>query len=242
MTDSYIALDLETTGLNPKSDKIIEIGMVKVLEGRVTDTYSRLLNPGRCLEERIVGITGITDEMLSDTLPVAEFLEEIMDFATDLPILGHQIIFDYSFLKKAAVNKGLSFEREGLDTLFLCRLFMPAQQKKNLAHACEYFHIKMEGAHRALWDAMASHLLYQTLKSSFGEVQPEAFDTKSLIYKVKKEQPATKRQKQHLRDLIKYHKICLTVQIDSLSRNEVSRMTDTIISQYGRMIRGERDV
>ena len=242
MTDSYISLDLETTGLNPKTDKIIEIGMVKVRDGKVTDTYSRLLNPGRNLEDKIVGLTGITDGMLSDALPVAEFLEEIMGFCQELPLLGHHIIFDYSFLKKAAVNKGIEFEREGLDTLALCRKFMPADQKKNLAHACEFFNIDMKDAHRAFNDAMACHLLYQTLKNRFAESDPEVFDTKSLIYKAKKEQLATKRQKQHLRDLIKYHKICLTVQIDSLSRNEVSRMTDKIISQYGRMIRGERDV
>ena len=58
---------------------------------------------------------------------------------------------------------------------------------------------------------------------------------KTLVYKVKKEQPATKRQKELLRDLIKYHKICVTVQIEYMSRNEVSRMTDKIISQYGRI-------
>ncbi len=67
--------------------------------------------------------------------------------------------------------------------------------------------------------------------------EPELFLPKTLIYKVKKEQPASKRQKQVLRELLKYHKISLTVQIDSMTRNEVSRMTDKIISQYGRIIK-----
>ncbi len=68
-----------------------------------------------------------------------------------------------------------------------------------------------------------------------GEDCPEAFSGKTLIYKVKKEQPATEKQKQGLRDLVKYHKIDILVQIDALSRNEVSRIKDKIISQYGRL-------
>ena len=64
MINTYISIDLETTGLNPKQDKIIEIGAVKVEEGKITDTFSQLINPGRRLEERIVELTGITDKDL----------------------------------------------------------------------------------------------------------------------------------------------------------------------------------
>ncbi|HBE85754.1 MAG TPA: DNA polymerase III subunit epsilon, partial [Lachnoclostridium sp.] len=62
-----------------------------------------------------------------------------------------------------------------------------------------------------------------------------AFGHQALIYKVKKEQPASKRQKEHLQDLLKYHKIVLSVQTEYLSRNEISRITDKIIAQYGRI-------
>ena len=117
----------------------------------------------------------------------------------------------------------------------LCRKFMPEDERKNLEHACEFFGIDTGGAHRAMKDARAAHLLFQRLKRDFLCREPSAFEPKPLVYKAKKDQPATKRQKEHLHDLIKYHKICLTVQIDGLTRSEASRLTDQILAQYGRM-------
>ena len=158
-----------------------------------------------------------------------------LNFAGELPLLGHRIIFDYSFLKRAAVNQGESFSRAGIDTLTLARLFMPAEERKNLKAACGWFGIDQRETHRAMADAVAAHQLYQAMKKRYGKERPDAFSEKNLIYKVKKEQPASKRQKEHLQDLIKYHKIGLTVQIDHLTRNEISRITDKIIAQYGRI-------
>ena len=239
MTDSYIAIDLETTGLDPKRDKITEIGAVKVIDGYVTDQFHVLVNPRKDLEDRIRDLTGITDQMLENAPGIEEVIKDVVGFCENLPLLGHHVIFDYSFLKRAAVNEKMSFERNGIDTLALCRKFMPEEEKKNLTAACLYFQVEPETAHRALADAVSTHKLYQALKKRYQNDNLEAFEPKSLIYKVKKEQPATKRQKEVLRDLIKYHKICVTVQIEYMSRNEVSRMTDKIISQYGRIKRGE---
>ena len=132
-------------------------------------------------------------------------------------------------------NSVALFERAGLDTLQLCRRFMPQEEKKNLEAACSFFGIQRQGAHRALGDAEDAHSLYQQLAALYGEAEPEAFAEKPLIYKVKREQPATKKQKEDLRYLLKYHKIDLPVQIDYLSRNEASRITDRVISQYGRI-------
>lgn len=235
MVDSYIAVDLETTGLDPKRDKIIEIGAYRVEDGRITADYGTFVNPYRLLEERTTQITGIIDSDIADAPGIETVIGEFLAFAGDLPLLGHHVIFDYSFLKRAAVNSGLEFERAGVDTLQLSRLFMPSEEKKNLRAACEYFGVVQEKAHRAMADAAAAHLLYQEMKRRFGRECPQAFTEKSLIYKVKKEQPASKRQKEHLQYLLKYHKISLTVQIDHLSRNEISRITDKIISQYGRI-------
>ena len=79
MTNSYISIDLETTGLNPKLDKIIEIGGVKVLDGKVTDTFSTFVNPGMKLKERVVELTGIRDEMLTDAPTMDEVLPGLME-------------------------------------------------------------------------------------------------------------------------------------------------------------------
>ena len=129
----------------------------------------------------------------------------------------------------------MEFEKQGIDTLKLCRKFMPEAEKKNLSSACAYYGVDLTGAHRASHDALATHELYQRLTAAYGEAAEEDFLPKPLIYKIKREQPATKRQKDVLRELLKYHKIRVTVQIDHLSRNEISRLTDKIILQYGRM-------
>lgn len=235
MEQSYIAIDLETTGLNPREDRIIEIGAVRVEDGTETAQYHTMINPRRNLEPRIICLTGITEDMVTDAPDMAEIADELLEFCGELPLLGHHVIFDYSFLKRSLVNLGRSFEKNGIDTLKLCRRFMPPGEKKNLADACAFFDIRQEQAHRALGDARDAHRLYERLLEAYGEADPEAFVSSPLIYKIKREQPASKKQKEDLRDLIKYHRIDLTVQIDSLSRNEVSRMTDRIISQYGRI-------
>ena len=93
-------------------------------------------------------------------------------------------------------------------------------------------------AHRAEVDAVSAHLLYQKLASLDCSGEEERFLPRPLNYRVKKQQPATQRQKQYLQDLVKYHKIDLTVQVDQITRSEASRMIDRIFSQYGRR-RGE---
>ncbi|MFR3730545.1 PolC-type DNA polymerase III [Lacrimispora sp.] len=235
MVSSYVALDLETTGLDPKKDKIMEIGAVLVIDGVIKDTYETFVNPYRKLEERISMLTGIRDDQLYNAPGIEAVIGEFLDFAGNLPVLGHHVIFDFSFLKRAAVNAGRGFERQGIDTLKLARRFMPPEEKKNLKNACEFFGIRQESSHRALADSKSAHLLYQEMKNRYGSKEPEAFGLQPLIYKAKKEQPASNRQKEHLQDLLKYHKIVLSVQTDHLSRNEISRITDKIISQYGRI-------
>lgn len=235
MTTSYVAIDLETTGIGAKREKITEIGMVKVINGEVIDTFHTMVNPHREIPERIVELTGITDEMVKDAPGIEEVIPKVIEFCQGFPILGHQIIFDYGFLTQAAVNMKLDFKKDAIDTLKLCRYLMPGKEKKNLGAACVYFGIDPETAHRALSDAMSAHLLYIKLMEQYGESRGDLFESKPLIYKAKKERQATKRQKQHLHDLLKYHRIETAVDIDHMSGNEISRMIDKIILAHGRI-------
>lgn len=130
MTNSYIALDLETTGLEARVEKITEIAALKVVEGCVEERFVSLVNPMRQLGERITELTGITDHMVKDAPVIEDVIGDVVRFCGDLPLLGHNILFDYGFLKRAAVNSGLEFDREGIDTLGICRLFMPAALKR----------------------------------------------------------------------------------------------------------------
>ncbi len=233
-TECYAALDLEMTGLDAKNDRIIEIGAIRVEKGIVTGTFSSLVRPGRKLEAQVEELTNITDRMLEGAPEIPEVMERLSSFTEGLPLLGHNIAFDYRFLKQAAVDQGMRFERDGIDTLTLCRLFMPPDEKKNLGSACSYYGVRPQTAHRALSDAFSAHFLYQALLNRHFQEKPEAFMAKPLNYHVKRRQPATKKQKEVLRDLLKYHKINLSAQIDGLTRNEVSRMIDKIVSQCGR--------
>lgn len=234
MINSYVCVDLETSGLDPKQDRILEIGAVKVIRGEVTEEYTTLVNAGVRLSPEVVRLTGINEKMLKSGAPVEKAVGECIEFTGDLPLLGHCLQFDFSFLKRAAVNHGRTFEKEGLDTLKIARKTLPELESRGLGSLCAYFQIPLKRRHRALDDARATHALYGKLWEAFGQTQPELFAARKLIYQVKKEGPITNAQKRHLKDLLKYHKIVLDKEVDTLTKNEASRYIDRIIFEYGR--------
>lgn len=236
MINSYISIDLETTGLNPKLDKIIEIGAIKVIDGVKTDTFSIFVNPGRKLEERITALTGITQEQVDEAPQIEQVLPQLMDFLGDLPLLGHRILFDYSFLKKAAVNQKLSFEKQGIDTLRIARVFLPQLEHRTLEYLCKYYEIP-HTAHRATGDAEATGQLYQILAEQYYAQDSRIFEPQQLIYAVKRDTPATKAQKERLTRLIEQFNLTIDYDIEKLTRSEASRYADTIIAKYGRQPR-----
>ncbi len=234
MINSYVAIDLETTGINPTEDRIIEIGALKVLKGNECGIYRTFINPRRQISERITQITGIDNEMVSDAPVMEQVLEELLDFIGELPILGHNILFDYSFLKCAAVSAGKTFEKDGIDTLRLARKFLPELSSRKLEYLCEYFQINPGNSHRALDDARSAKILYEKLY----EMKPddEAFEqTIRLEFGIKKKSPITPAQLKYLKALVHTHGIALEVEPESLTKNEASRMIDRILSTYGRI-------
>lgn len=237
MQTTYVALDLETTGLRPKYDKILEIGAVKMEAGEVTGTYETFVDHGVEIPERITELTGITAEMVTGSPGLREAVEGFLEFAGENVLLGHNVLFDYSFMKRSVVNLGGSFERKGLDTLKISRLCFPELSGKSLDRMAAHYGIPQEQHHRALEDAVTAARLYECLQKEFGEKRPELFEAAPLLFKVKKEGPVTNSQKVHLRDLIKYHRIESNVKLETLTRSEASRMIDNIISRYGKMKR-----
>ncbi|MBO5093545.1 MAG: 3'-5' exonuclease [Lachnospiraceae bacterium] len=229
--DTYVALDLEMTGLSAKQDRIIEIGAVLVENDEIREVFSTFVNPRCQLTERIVEITGITQADVNDAPEIREILTPLSEFIGERVLLGHRILFDYSFLKRAFVNAGMTFEKCGIDTLKLARICLPQLPSKRLSDLCAYYGIAQQ-AHRALEDAKAAHFLYQRLKAEFD--MPESFRPQQLVYKVKKEASASKKQKERLLSLMRQHKLTMTTEIESMSKNEVSRLTDQILAKYGR--------
>lgn len=234
MIEDYIALDIETSGLNPASDKVIEIGMAKVKQGEIVDRYQTLVNPGIAISPRITQLTGITDEMVKNEPKMEDLIDDVVEFMEDLPLLGHNIIFDYSFMKKAAVNSNLHFQKDGIDTLKLARRLLPELVHKNLEYLCAYFDINPGNSHRAYDDACSAMMLYQKLY----EINPmdEGFQTAmTLNYNAKKDTPITPAQKRYLSSLVSHYHIELKEEISELTKSKASRLIDGILSEYGKM-------
>lgn len=232
--DSFVCIDLETTGLNPKKDKIIEIGAVKVDNGQIVDVFETFVNPHRALDERVVELTGIQNEDLQNAPDISEVLPKVMDFVGQEVLLGHSILFDYSFMKKAAVDHKLKFERLGVDTLKIARKFLPDLESRSLDYLCKHYEIP-HVAHRALEDAKATVALYYKLREAFAnEETKKDFLAGNLLFQVKRDTPSTKAQVERLYRLIEQHQLTPEIAPEQMTRSEASRYTDRILAKYGR--------
>ncbi len=232
----YIVIDLEMTGLNPKRDAVLEVGAVRVRDKRVSAVLEFFVNPMRPLSEEVVKLTGITQEMADGGIMPAQAIRRVADFVGEDIWVGHNVIFDYSFLKQLAVNERISFEKKAVDTLKAARGLPICADKKSLDELCGYYGIRRRKAHRALEDALATMRLYEILERQYGEAYGSAFLPRPLLYKPKRETPATPAQKKRLKELLNYHKIDDDISFETLTRSEASRKTDQIISRFGKLL------
>lgn len=246
MVKDFVSIDLETTGLLPKEDRIIELAAVRFRDGKETAVYHSYLNPGREVPQRITELTGITPDMVKEAPQFADVCTEVLEFIGDNVLMAHHISFDYAFLKRAVLNcmnskeaKTKGFEKNGIDTLKIARYFLPDLESRSLGALCKHYNITID-AHKAEEDARATALLYMKMWEEFGDkVDSDASKNKlfapyQLIYKIKKEGPATKAQKERLYRELDKHKIVPEYDVESLTKNEASRYLDRILSEYGR--------
>lgn len=242
---TFIAVDLETTGLSPEEDYIIEIGALKYQDGKCKGTFSQLVKPPISISRRITEITGIDNKMVQNEPPIEVVMKEFLDFVGEEKVLlGHNLQFDYSFLKVHGKRRGYDLTMKGLDTLRIARKFLKNLPKKNLGALCEYYHVINPCAHRAYEDAKTAAVIYAKLHNDFAKDNPESFQPQDMKYKEKKKEPMTEKQKKYLIDLVKYHKIQDEVFLgdteaffDTMTKSEASRKIDEIILHYGKMIR-----
>jgi len=233
--ESFIVLDIETTGFLPHSHRITEIGAIKIENGNVTERYSQLINPKVSIPEKIVEITGITDQMVFDKPTIDQVMPEFLAFCLDYPIMGHNVQFDYSFLKTNAVKLGLKFEKKALDTLLIARTIMPELPSRSLTSLCNLLSIKRESAHRAYDDAEATYALYRILKNNpKAQDYKKLFEPKPIYFRPKKESGITPKQIRFLTDLCDRYSCVPTKSIECMSKSEASREIDLILSIHGR--------
>lgn len=170
MEKSFVVCDLETTGLDPVKDRIIEVGLVRLEEGEIAGKLHLLVNPGRPLPLKIKRITGLDDSDLAYAPELSVVLPEILDFIGDAAIVGHNVRFDLGFLESA---RGLPFHNPAFDTLELARLVVPGIPSYRLDALCSYLNIDVSPSHRALDDALAAAGLLNVLVQKLREIDLE---------------------------------------------------------------------
>ena len=191
MLKSYIAFDIETTGLSPEENEIIEIGALKVRDGKVQERFMEFIKPRLPIPANITGITGITNDMVEDARGREQVIPDFLQFCGQDILIGHNVLFDYSFVKRSAESLGYTFERDGIDTLKIARTVHRDLPSKSLGELCEHYRINNAAAHRAYHDALATAKLYQTMAHYFEEKEPQVFQPCPLVCTAKKCPPAT---------------------------------------------------
>lgn len=166
---TLVALDLETTGLDPELDAIIEIGAIRFHGQRVEAEWSSLVNPGRPLPPFITQLTGIDDSMLAGAPRLRDVAEPLRQFVGDDPVLGHAVAFDLGFLRR----RGLLTDNPGLDTYDLASIVLPDADRYSLASLASALGIPVRVSHRALDDARATMQVYQRLFAQLMELPPQ---------------------------------------------------------------------
>ena len=159
MSRIYVALDLETTGLNPERDAITEIGVVRFRDAQVLETWSSLVNPQRPIPYRVQQLTGITQEEVAAAPSLSSVIGTLLSFVKNHPIVGHSVSFDLSFLKRQGFSPG----NRTIDTFELASILLPHVARYSLGKLAEAMNIQFPTRHRALGDALATKDLFLAL-------------------------------------------------------------------------------
>ena len=172
-TPDYVIFDLETTGISPNYDEVIEISALKVKGGEVVDEFNTLVNPGRKIPFGATKVNGITNAMVAEAPAFSHVLAEFLDFAEGLVLVGHNIArFDMKFIWRDAEQYfGEIPQNNYVDTLQVARKHLPKMDHHRLVDLAEYYGISSEGAHRALNDCYMNQKVYECMVSEMREAQ-----------------------------------------------------------------------
>ncbi len=155
MGRDFVSFDLETTGLEVLKDNITDVGAVKIRDGKIIEQFSSLINPDKIITEKITELTGITNDMVKDAPRFSAVLPDFMKFIDGCAIIGHNVEFDLSFIKKFAREADYEVKGEVFDTWALSKKLLPTLKKFDLDTVADNFNISFNH-HRALSDARAT--------------------------------------------------------------------------------------
>lgn len=192
LDDTYVVFDLETTGFSAKSDKIIEIGAVKVTNGKIVDRFSTFVNPERPIPFRIEKLTSINDNMVINQPTIDEILPKFMEFCKGAIMVAHNADFDMSFIAHNCKEMGLECDFTIVDTVAMARYLVVGLGKYKLNNVAKALGIALDHHHRAVDDAECTALIFLKLCKMLEErgidnlddVNKEGKQSKNLINKL----------------------------------------------------------
>ncbi|WP_019227176.1 DNA polymerase III subunit alpha [Sedimentibacter sp. B4] len=172
----YCVLDLETTGFSPVTEKITEIGIMKIQGGKVVDEFSCFVNPQKPIPARVVEVTNITDDMVSDAETIDKVFPKMLDFIEGSVLVAHNAEFDIGFLKHNAKELGYAFDFTYLDTLSLAHELFPDYKTYKLGRIAKNLGIKVDVAHRALDDVETTVKVFNVMLEMLVKRGAESLD------------------------------------------------------------------
>ncbi|MBN1310437.1 MAG: DEAD/DEAH box helicase [Anaerolineae bacterium] len=180
MRDTIVALDIETTGLDPSENHIIEIGAVKFRGSEILDTWQTLIDPGCPIPPPITQLTGLTDGDIKGAPQLSDMLPQLRQFIDRDPLLGHNVRFDLAFLQSG----GLRTTNPVIDTFPIASVMLPSVARYSLSSLASIFNVSTEGAHRALNDSIMTYEVYLRL---WEQVLTLPLDTLAEIFRAGKQ-------------------------------------------------------
>lgn len=175
----FVFLDLETTGTNPKQDKIIEVGMIIRLKNGEREIFESLVKPGLPVPSFVKRLTGIDDEMLKEAPALEDIKPTLLKLLENRVLVAHNAIFDVAFLERAL---GIEIAQKSLDTLELCRLIYPQFNSYQLRNLAREFSLEPGNSHRALADALLLEKLFDHLYGELKKLSLQALEDIEAIF------------------------------------------------------------
>ncbi len=208
LDEKFVVFDLETTGFSPEHNKIIEIGAVKVENGKITDKFSTFVNPEVPIPFRIEELTGISDNMVLDAPVIEKILPEFLEFCEGCIMVAHNASFDMSFIDKNCERQGLACDKTVVDTVAMARVLLPNLNRFKLDTVAKALGVSLENHHRAVDDAACTANIFVKFLEMLGKQDVSTLEQLNALGKSSQNQ---------IKKLPTYHIILL-------AKNDVGRV------------------